>query len=190
MSQPNTGAQPDPRPSGEPTAPLSADEVLDIVDAQDRVIGQAPRAEAYARGLRHRASFVLVRDGRDRIFVHRRTAAKLVFPSLYDMFVGGVLGAGESYDQAALREAEEELGVSGLPQPEPLFTFLYENGPHRWWSAVYQVRCELPVSPQTEEVAWHGFLSEQELHEKLERWEWVPDGLAAYRRLLARREEH
>jgi hypothetical protein len=46
------------------------------------------------------------------------------------------------------------------------------------------------VSPQTEEVAWHGFLSERELHEKLERWEWVPDGLAAYRRLLARREEH
>jgi isopentenyldiphosphate isomerase len=168
---------------------LSADEILDIVDEQDRVIGQAPRAEAYARGLRHRASFVLARDADDRIFVHRRTARKLVFPSLYDMFVGGVLGAGESYDEAALREAEEELGVSGLPRPEPLFRFLYEDGERRWWSAVYQVRCELPVSPQPEEVDWYAFLSEEELAARLPEWTWVPDGLEAYRRLVARRGE-
>lgn len=171
-------------------AGLSADEVIDIVDEHDRVVGRARRAEAYARGLRHRASFVLVRDGAGRVFVHRRTARKLVFPSLYDVFVGGVLGAGESYDEAALREAEEELGVSGLARPEPLFRFLYEEGEHRWWSAVYQVRCDLPVSPQESEVDWYGFLTEEELAERLPRWEWVPDGLAAYRRLLAWRAEH
>src|SRR5262249_1167418 len=100
------------------------DEILDIVDENDRVVGQAPRGEVYAKGLRHRASFVLVRDEADRIFVHRRTATKLVYPSLYDVFVGGVLGTGETYDEAALREAEEELGVSGLPRPVPLFSFL------------------------------------------------------------------
>ncbi|MFG1807214.1 NUDIX hydrolase [Streptomyces sp. NPDC049040] len=170
---------------GDTGAGLSADEIIDIVDERDRVVGQARRADAYERGLRHRAAFVLVRDGEDRIFVHRRTARKLVFPSLYDLFVGGVLGAGETYDEAALREAEEELGVSGLPRPEPLFRFLYEDGPRAWWSAVYQVRCELPVSPQPEEVAWHGFLTEQELARRLGEWPWVPDGLEAYRRLLA-----
>ena len=95
-------------------APRAAEELLDIVDEEDRVIGQAPRGEAYARGLRHRCVFVFVRDSAGRIFVHRRTPGKLVFPSLHDMFVGGVVGAGESYDDAALREAEEELGVSGL----------------------------------------------------------------------------
>lgn len=92
------------------------------------------------------------------------------------------MGAGESYEEAALREAEEELGVSGLPQPEPLFRFLYE-GEHTWWSAVYQVRCELPVSPQVEEVAWHTFLDDAELERRLDEWPWVPDGLEAYRRL-------
>lgn len=93
----------------------SADEILDIVDASDRVVGQARRGDAYARGLRHRCVFIQARDAQDRVFVHRRTPTKLVFPSLYDMFVGGVVGAGEEYDDAALREAEEELGVSGLP---------------------------------------------------------------------------
>jgi 8-oxo-dGTP pyrophosphatase MutT (NUDIX family) len=166
----------------------AADEILDIVDEHDRVIGRYPRGEAYAKGLRHRCVFIQARDAEDRIFVHRRTAEKLVFPSLYDMFVGGVVGAGESYDAAALREAEEELGVSGLPRPRFLFKFLYDNGSGQsWWSAVYEVRCELPVRPQAEEVAWHAFLPEPELRQRLPEWEWVPDGLAAYERLRTHR---
>jgi 8-oxo-dGTP pyrophosphatase MutT (NUDIX family) len=167
-----------------------ADELLDVVDEHDEVVGRLPRGEVYARGLRHRCVFVLARDAEDRIFVHRRTATKLAFPSLYDMFVGGVVGAGESYDAAALREAEEELGVRGLPRPEPVLTFLYDDGPGgrgSWWSRVYEVRCALPVSPQVEEVAWHAFLSEAELTERLAEWPWVPDGLAAWERLRAAR---
>ncbi|MFD8044675.1 NUDIX domain-containing protein [Streptomyces chartreusis] len=166
----------------------SADEILDIVDEQDRVIGRSPRGEAYAKGLRHRCVFIEARDAEGRLFVHRRTPTKLVFPSRYDMFVGGVVGAGESYDEAALREAEEELGVNGLPRPTLLFKFLYDNGAGQtWWSAVYEVRCELPVAPQVEEVAWYDFLPEAEVERRLTDWPWVPDGLAAYERLKALR---
>lgn len=171
------------------------DEIVDVVDEDDRVVGRARRGEVYARGLRHRATFVLARDERDRVFVHRRTATKLVHPSMYDMFVGGVLGPGESYDDGALREAEEELGVSGLPRPTPLFRFRYDaaDGHGSWWSAVYEVRCTLPVRPQAEEVAWHAFLTPDELAARLPggadaagtgAWAWVPDGLAAYERYL------
>ncbi|MFE0578814.1 NUDIX domain-containing protein [Streptomyces sp. NPDC058874] len=167
----------------------AADEVLDVVDRDDRVLGQAPRGEVYARGLIHRCVFVLARDAEERIFVHRRTASKLVFPSHYDMFVGGVVGAGESYAEAALREAEEELGVRGLAQPEPLFRFLYEGPGGAWWSSVHEVRCELPVAPQGSEVAWHSFLTREELDRRIGsgQWPWVPDGLEAYRRLRAYR---
>ncbi|MEV6173667.1 NUDIX domain-containing protein [Streptomyces sp. NPDC051954] len=164
----------------------AADEILDIVDEHDQVIGRSTRGEAYARGLSHRCVFIQARDATGRLFVHRRTPTKLVFPSLYDMFVGGVVGAGESYDTAALREAEEELGVCGLPHPEFLFKFLYANGAGQsWWSAVYEVRCDLPVQPQVEEVAWYDFLPEAEVERRLTEWAWVPDGLAAYERLRA-----
>ncbi|WP_328963952.1 NUDIX hydrolase [Streptomyces virginiae] len=168
----------------------AAEEVLDVVDREDRVVGQAPRGEVYARGLLHRCAFVQARDAEGRIFVHRRTASKLVFPSHYDMFVGGVLGAGESYAQAALREAEEELGVRGLEQPTPLFTFLYEGPGGAWWSSVYEVRCELPVAPQASEVDWHTYLTQEELDRRVDdgAWAWVPDGLEAYRRLRAHRD--
>ncbi|WP_407553938.1 NUDIX domain-containing protein [Streptomyces sp. Pv4-95] len=167
--------------------PLNADEILDVVDENDQVVGQAPRGEAYARRLRTRCAFVLARDTEGRIFVHRRTPQKLVFPSHYDMFVGGVVGTGETYDEAALREAEEELGVQGLPQPEHLFTFLYETPEHTWWSAVYEVRCTLPVAPQESEIDWHAFVTEDELAGRLDEWPWTPDGLAAWRQLLAHR---
>ncbi|MGR8011458.1 NUDIX hydrolase [Streptomyces hypolithicus] len=165
----------------------SAEEIVDVVDENDEVVGQATRGEAYARGLRHRCAFVLVRDGEGRYFVHRRTPVKMVYPSMYDVFVGGVVAAGETYDQAALREAEEELGVRGLPQPVPLTKFLYasDDDAHTWWSYVYEMRCELPVDPQAEEVAWHGFLAREELERRLaeREWQWVPDGLAAWERL-------
>ena len=165
----------------------AAEEVLDVVDRDDRVVGQAPRGEVYARGLLHRCVFVQVRNDAGEIFTHRRTASKLVFPSYYDMFVGGVLGAGEGYAEAALREAEEELGVSGLAQPVPLFKFLYEGPGGAWWSYVHEVGCDLPVRPQESEVGWWTFLPEAELARRAVagEWPWVPDGLEAYRRLAA-----
>ncbi|GIJ45109.1 putative Nudix hydrolase [Virgisporangium aliadipatigenens] len=158
-------------------------ERVDVVDEHDTVIGAATRDEAYARRLIHRCAVVLVRDAHGRVFVHRRTDTKSIFPGLYDMFVGGVVHAGETYAAAALREAAEELGVTGLPRPEPLFTFLTSDPLHRWWMGVHEVRWDGPVRPQPDEIAWHAFLPEEELRRKLDEWEWVPDGLEAYRRL-------
>jgi 8-oxo-dGTP pyrophosphatase MutT (NUDIX family) len=164
--------------------PLNADEILDVVDAEDHVVGQAPRAEVMAKRLRHRCVFILATDADGRIFVHRRTPQKIVFPSLYDVFVGGVVGTGETYDEAARREAEEELGVTGI-EPEHLFTFLYTSADHEWFSAVYRATTPVTVSPQREEVAWHAFLTEAELEAALPGWDVVPDGLEAWRRLGA-----
>ncbi|MFC6598768.1 NUDIX hydrolase [Kitasatospora paranensis] len=160
-----------------------AEELLDVVDAQDRVIGTAPRGEVYRQGLTHRCVFILVRDAADRIFVHRRTDTKLFAPGAYDCFVGGVVGSGETYAHAAVREAEEELGVSGI-EPVPLFRFLFEQDGLSWFCDMHEARWDGPVSPQVEEVAWHGWLTADELTERLAEWDFVPDGREAYRRYL------
>ena len=46
-----------------------ADEVFDVVNAADEVIGQATRAEVHARGLWHRAVHVLVFNSRGQVFL-------------------------------------------------------------------------------------------------------------------------
>ena len=167
-------------------APDPAEELLDVVDAQDRVTGTAKRAEVYRLGLTHRCVFILVRNPQGRIFVHRRTDTKMFAPGAYDMFVGGVVGSGETYASAAVREAEEELGVTGIV-PRPLFKYLFEQGPLSWWCDVYETEWDGPVAPQAEEVAWHDWLTDAELAGRLTEWDFVPDGREAYRRYLEHR---
>jgi len=166
---------------------VSAEEIIDVVDEHDRVVGRLPPAQVYARRLTHRCVFVLVRDGTGRVLVHRRTDDKLTYPGRYDMFVGGVVGAGESYDAAAAREAAEELGVSTPDSPRFLFRFRYRDPTFgSWWSAVYELRHDGPVHPQESEIAWHGWVTEAELDRMRAELDWTPDGVEAYERLLAR----
>jgi isopentenyl-diphosphate delta-isomerase type 1 len=87
------------------------DEIFDVVDASDRVIGQAPRAEIHARALRHRAVHVFLFNERGELFVQRRAATKDTFPGRYDSSASGHLNSGEDYDAGAVRELQEELGV-------------------------------------------------------------------------------
>lgn len=63
-------------------------------------------------GLRHRAVYVVVRTSTDGIVVHRRADWKDVYPGRWDICFGGVLDAGEDWDDAARRELAEEAGVS------------------------------------------------------------------------------
>jgi isopentenyl-diphosphate delta-isomerase type 1 len=86
------------------------EEIFDIVDAEDRVIGQAPRREVHARHLSHRATHVLVHDEAGRVFLQRRSLTKDAFPGCWDSSCSGHLDTGEDYETAARRELGEELG--------------------------------------------------------------------------------
>jgi isopentenyl-diphosphate delta-isomerase len=87
-----------------------SDELFDVVDASDRVIGQAPRREVHARGLHHRATHILVHDVEGRVFLQRRSFTKDMFPGCWDSSCSGHVDAGEDYEIAARRELGEELG--------------------------------------------------------------------------------
>jgi isopentenyl-diphosphate delta-isomerase len=88
-----------------------SDEVLDVVNDCDEVIAQAARREVHARGLKHRAVHVLVFNRRGDLFLQRRAAAKDTFPGRYDSSASGHVESGEEYDDCAVRESREELGL-------------------------------------------------------------------------------
>ena len=105
-----------------------AAEPVAVYDAAGTVVGVAPRGEVYARSLWHGVGGVLLRSGDGaRVYVHRRTATKLVMPGLHDCWAGGVIGPGEDPETTAARELGEELGVAGVPLI-PLFTLVYDEG--------------------------------------------------------------
>lgn len=86
-------------------------EFVDVVDDNDRVIATVSRAEMRARNLQHRAVSIAVLGSDGRLLVHRRADTKDVWPGMWDLAAGGVVAAGESYEDAARRELAEELGI-------------------------------------------------------------------------------
>ena len=80
------------------------EEVFDIVDHRDRVIGQAPRSKVHHLGLLHRAVHILVFNARGELFLQKRSMSKDTFPGAWDSSAAGHLDAAEGYEEAAWRE--------------------------------------------------------------------------------------
>ena len=174
----------------EPAADPAAEPVA-VYDAAGGVVGVAPRGEVYARSLWHGVGSVLLRSGDgERVYVHRRTATKLVMAGLYDCWAGGVVGPGESPAATAERELAEELGVSGVALAF-LFTVAYDEGPGGLRSHLFafEARYDGPVRHQPEEVAEGGWMPVARLRERLAdpSWPFVPDGRVLVERGCARR---
>lgn len=83
-------------------------ELFDLIDENDVVIGITNKQEAHAQHLPHRvaAVFVFNHSGELYMQVHKKSGGKL------DHSVGGHVLRGESYANAAKREAAEELGIN------------------------------------------------------------------------------
>ena len=163
---------------------MTREELVDLIDEDDRVIGRVTRAVMRRDRLLHRVVAVLCRNREGMIYLHRRTATKDLFPSLYDMFVAGTVGAGESYEEAAIRELEEELGITGA-ELEPLFHHRYEGALTRSHTRVYSVQWDGPIVHQPSEIAWGEFRSPSDLLANLEQFEFVPDGAELFTRYMA-----
>ena len=88
-----------------------AEEIFDVVDDRDQVVGTATRSEVHARKLRHRAVHVFLFNLKGELFVQKRAATKDSFPGCYDSSASGHLNSGEDYDPCAKRELQEELGL-------------------------------------------------------------------------------
>jgi 16S rRNA (adenine1518-N6/adenine1519-N6)-dimethyltransferase len=94
----------------------SPDEVFDVVDQRDTVVGRAFRREIHRRGLLHRAIHIFWLRGDGQLCLQRRSYAKDNCPGLLSSSCAGHVDSGEDYLTAAVRELREELGVDVLPQ--------------------------------------------------------------------------
>ena len=116
------------------------DEVFDVVDEQDFVIGQATRAVVHRDKLWHRAVHTLVFNAQGQVFLQKRSMAKDMAPGCWDSSCSGHLDAGEDYDHAVVRELGEEIGVFLAKAPVRL---LYETPrAETGWEFVWVYRLE------------------------------------------------
>jgi isopentenyl-diphosphate delta-isomerase type 1 len=86
-------------------------ELFDVVDPEDRVVGQASRGEVHAKGLLHRSVHILVFNSQGKLFLQKRALTKDENPGYWDSSAAGHVNAGEEYRMSAERELMEELGI-------------------------------------------------------------------------------
>ncbi|GAA2745461.1 NUDIX domain-containing protein [Terrabacter aerolatus] len=160
---------------------MADDEVVALYGEAGEVVGSAPRSVMRARNLRHAASSVVVRDRLGRVYLHRRTTTKDVYPGLLDFAAGGVVLAGEDPGVGAVRELEEELGVAGVSL-EPLGVADYADAHTRYRAFRFVVTWDGPIRWQPEEVSWGEWVTVEELVRRLddEPDSIVPDSVAVW----------
>lgn len=90
--------------------------MLDVLTADGIASGRVKEKRAVHRdGDLHRAAHVWVVAADGRLLLQRRALAKESWPGLWDISVAGHVSAGEIPIEAAIREAEEELGIRIAP---------------------------------------------------------------------------
>jgi 8-oxo-dGTP pyrophosphatase MutT (NUDIX family) len=94
---------------------MQTDEILDLVDENDHVIGTIARSDFYRLEqdkigfIREVALFIQNSDG--KFWIPTRTLDKKIAPGGLDYSMGGHVSAGETYLDAAHREIKEELNL-------------------------------------------------------------------------------
>ena len=88
------------------------DELLDLVNKQDEVIGTLPRSEVYAKKMHNfRVINGFLINSKRQLWIPKRTAHKRTSPSALDMSFAGHVETRETYEQAFKRELKEELNL-------------------------------------------------------------------------------
>lgn len=91
------------------------EEIFPLVDDEGNVIGQATRSECHnGSKLLHPVIHLHVFNKEGKLFMQKRSATKDVQPNKWDSSAGGHIDLNETPQQAALREAGEEIGLHNL----------------------------------------------------------------------------
>ena len=140
-----------------------SEEIFDVVDANDQVIGQKKRSEVHRLGLRHRAIHLLVFNAKGELFLQKRSIKKDCFPGTWDSSVSGHVDAGETYDACALREPREEIGLKLAATPQRVFKIdaCEETGQEFVW--LYRCENEGPFRLDPDELSDGGWFAPEKI---------------------------
>jgi isopentenyl-diphosphate Delta-isomerase len=83
-----------------------------FVNEHDEPIGAGTREEAWAKGIFVRIIRIIIRDENGRILSQHRVDTAKSYPGLWTNSASGHVDAGETWDEAAKRELQEEVGIS------------------------------------------------------------------------------
>jgi isopentenyldiphosphate isomerase len=142
------------------------EEIFDVVNERDEVVGQNTRGEVHRLGLKHRAVHVLVFNSRGEAFLQKRSMTKDREPGKWDSSSSGHVDSGEDYDACVVRELREEIGLTIAKAPDRLFKIAAGPETDAEFVWVYRCQAEGPFQLHPDEIERGGWFAP----EKITRW--------------------
>ncbi|OIO44392.1 MAG: hypothetical protein AUJ41_02990 [Candidatus Pacebacteria bacterium CG1_02_43_31] len=132
-------------------------ELFYLVDKNDKVLGFTARKQAHKdRSKIHRSVDVVATNSSKQILLQKRSKHKDTFPGFWTISASGHVTYGQTYEQAAKREIEEELGIH--PPLRYVAKELYDMGIEQEYSTIYSTSIEeTPTNfdkTEIDEVRW------------------------------------
>lgn len=149
------------------------EEILDLVDENDQVIGKKSRADIYNEGLTNfRVVNVFIKNSKGELWIPRRTAHKKLFPLYLDMSAAGHVESGETYEEAAKKEVAEEINVDFDAVPTK---YLGKCSPKEHgvssYGAVYEITLDEAPDYNPDDFVEYYWLTPEALLKKIEEGE-------------------
>jgi isopentenyldiphosphate isomerase len=169
--------------------PSDPRELLTHVSEDDtQILGPVERGRVHGDpSLVHRAAHVLVLHPTDgTLLLQKRSLQKDTCPGQWDTSVGGHVGFGQSYLEAALRESEEELGIT-LTEADLEFLYVTRLRETRESENTASYFCVHggPFQPDADEIETIRFWSRHEIDAALGTGILTPNFEAEYQAFLA-----
>ncbi len=162
---------------------MGADELVEVVDTEGRVLRVVSRAEMRRSTLRHRSTYIVVIRSNGALVVHRRSDWKDVYPGFWDIAFGGVAAVGEDWETAAARELAEEAGITGVTLQD-MGSGSYDAPDGHVVARRFLARTDLDVTCPDGEVVEAGEVLRSHLDEWLSTHDVCPDSLSLMLPLL------
>ncbi|MCK1245907.1 NUDIX domain-containing protein [Streptococcus uberis] len=136
-------------------------EYWDIYTKDRQLTGQKMiRGQAFPEGACHLVVHVCIFNEQGQMLIQQRHKTKESWPEYWDLTVGGSALAGETAQEAAMREVKEEIGLSlDLSETMPAFTINFDNGFDDTFLVVENITIENITFPDNEvqDVKWASY---------------------------------
>lgn len=146
----------------------NAKELLDVVDENDKVIGQMTKKEIHdGNKIRHREVGILIYDSSGNLLLQQRSRKKQKFASEWTISVTGHVLSGQTPEEAAHTELMEELGFDTKLKYVKKRLFDYDN--HSSFGYIYTGVSpkHINMSPDRDELERASFFTREKTLEMI-----------------------
>jgi len=164
------------------------EEILYVVDEEDKLVRKATRKEVKKNALTHRTSRVIILDKEGKFLVQKRSLKKDMYPGYWDIGIAGTVIENESYESTASRELMEELGISGISNTQLIHSFLFKikfrSSENKVNCKVYKINYNGKLKLQKEEIDEIKFLALEDVKNLIKNVKFHPAGSLAFNKYL------